>query len=98
VEALLNLLLLLFTLLFILINLDHCHLLISINPKAQISAFASNLKTVSSRRIRKEFPKQCARFYRKPVFWKIGYFVSSTGGANLETVKKYIHKLDAPTR
>ena len=77
---------------------NHCHLLISINPKVQISAFANNLKTVSSRRIRQEFPEQCARFYNKPVFWKIGYFVSSTVGANLETVKRYIEEQDAPTR
>ena len=77
---------------------NHCHLLIAINPKAQISALANNLKTVSSRRIRKEFPTRCAQFYRKPVFWKIGYFVSSTGGANLETLKKYIQQQDAPTR
>lgn len=75
---------------------DHVHLLISINPKVQISAFANNLKTVSSRLIRKEFPDHCAKFYRKAVFWKIGYFVSSTGGANLETVKRYIQHQDSP--
>ncbi len=73
---------------------DHVHLLIAINPKAQISALANNLKTVSSRLIRKEFPEECAKYYWKPVFWKIGYFVASTGGANLETVKKYIQNQD----
>lgn len=61
---------------------DHVHLLISINPKAQISTLANNLKTVSSRLIRKEFAEECAKYYWKPVFWKIGYFVASTGGAN----------------
>lgn len=76
---------------------DHVHLLIDINPKVQISAFANNLKTVSSRFIRKEFPIHCAKFYRKAVFWKIGYYVSSTGGANLETVKKYIKQQDSST-
>lgn len=74
---------------------DHVHLLIDINPKAQISAFANNLKTVSSRLIRKEFSEHCAKFYSKPVFWKIGYFVSSTGGANLETIKRYIQQQDS---
>jgi putative transposase len=69
---------------------DHIHMLIDINPKVQISAFANNLKTVSSRLIRKEFPEHCAKFYRKPVFWKIGYCVVSTGGASLDVVKKYI--------
>ena len=76
---------------------DHVHLLININPKVQISAFANNLKTVSSRFIRKKFPVHCAKFYRKAVFWKIGYYVSSTGGANLETVKKYIKQQDSST-
>src|SRR4028118_45389 len=75
---------------------DHVHLLIDINPKVQISAFANNLKTVSSRLIRKEFPDRCAKFFYKPVFWKIGYFVSSTGGASLETIKRYIHQQDSP--
>jgi putative transposase len=69
---------------------DHVHMLVDINPKVQISAFANNLKTVSSRLIRKEFPEHCTRFYRKAVFWKIGYCVVSTGGASLDVVKKYI--------
>jgi len=76
---------------------SHVHLLININPKVQISAFANNLKTVSSRFIRKKFPVHCAKFYRKAVFCQIGYYVSSTGGANLETVKKYIKQQDSST-
>lgn len=75
---------------------DHVHLLIDINPKVQISAFANNLKTVSSRLIRKEFPERCSKYFQKPVFWKIGYFVSSTGGASLETIKQYIQHQDNP--
>lgn len=77
---------------------DHVHLLIDLNPKVKISSFANNLKTVSSRLIRKEFPHRVAQFYRKAVFWKIGYFVSSTGGANLETIKKYIQHQDSPSK
>jgi len=75
---------------------DHVHLLIDINPKVQISAFANNMKTVSSRLIRKDFPEQCSKFFSKPVFWKVGYFVSSTGGANLATIKRYIQHQDVP--
>ncbi len=58
---------------------------------------ANNLKTVSSRKITKEFPDRCAQFYKKAVFWKIGYFVSSTGGANRETVKPYIQQQNSPS-
>ena len=76
---------------------DHVHMLIDITPKVQISAFVNNLKTISSRFIRQEFPDQCAKYFRKPVFWKIGYFVSSTGGASLETVKRYIQQQDSPS-
>ena len=75
---------------------DHVHLLISINPTVQISSFANNLKTVSSRLIRKEFPTRCSQFYRKAVFWKIGYCVVSTGGASLEIVEKYIRGQSRP--
>lgn len=75
---------------------DHVHLLIEINPKVQISAFANNLKTVSSRLIRKEFPERVNEFYNKAVFWKIGYCVVSTGGTSIEVVKRYINAQDEP--
>lgn len=75
---------------------DHVHMLIEINPKVQISAFANNLKTVSSRLIRKEFADRVNEFYSKPVFWKIGYCVISTGGASIEVVKRYINSQDEP--
>jgi putative transposase len=30
----------------------------------------------------------------KDAFWKIGYCVSSTGGASIDTIKKYIQNQD----
>ncbi len=47
---------------------DHVHLLIDYNPKVQISKLVNNLKTVSSRLIRKEFAEHINKFYYKPVF------------------------------
>jgi len=73
---------------------DHVHMLIDFNPKAQISALANNLKTVSSRLIRKEFPEHCAKYFYKPVFCQIGYCVVSTGGASIDVVKRYIQSQD----
>jgi putative transposase len=69
---------------------DHVHMLLEINPKAQISKLANNLKTVSSRLIQKEFEQHVKLFLKNDAFWKIGYCVSSTGGASIETIKKYI--------
>ena len=69
---------------------DHVHLLIDCNPKICISTFVNNLKTVSSRLIRKEFKDYLAKFYWKPVFWTGAYFISSSGGATLDQIKKYV--------
>jgi putative transposase len=73
---------------------DHVHMLIEINPKVCISTFANNLKTVSSRLIRKEFSEHIGTMLFKDAFWKIGYCVSSTGGASIDTIKKYIQNQD----
>lgn len=49
---------------------DHVHLLLSLNPKVAPSVFVNNLKTVTSRYIRKEFAEELKRHYwNKPVFW-----------------------------
>jgi putative transposase len=47
---------------------DHVHLLVALQPKIAPSVFVNNLKTVSSRLIRKEFAEHVQPFYWKPVF------------------------------
>ena len=69
---------------------DHVHLLISTNPKAQTSKLVNNLKTATSRLIRKEFASHVNRFYWKPVFWSRTYCLLSVGGAPLSVLKQYI--------
>ena len=71
---------------------DHMHLLISLSPTIQLSTFVNNLKTVSSRLIRKEFGRELARWYRKPVFWSRSYCVISCGGAPLSVLRQYIEQ------
>ncbi|PSB06334.1 hypothetical protein C7B62_23125 [Pleurocapsa sp. CCALA 161] len=50
------------------------------HPQVELSKFIANLKTVSSRLIRKDFAAYLANYYRKPVFWTGSYFVASCGG------------------
>jgi putative transposase len=69
---------------------DHVHLVIDFPPDVEISKLVNNLKTVSSRLIRKEFADIVNRAYSKPVFWTGAYFVASCGGVTLEQVKKYV--------
>jgi putative transposase len=52
----------------------------------------NNLKTVTSRLLRKEFPTELARFYWVPVLWHGAYYVGSVGNASLATVKRYVEQ------
>ena len=71
---------------------DHVHLLLSLNPKVNPSIFVNNLKTVSSRYLRKEFSVHLQKVYRKPVFWSRSYCIITCGGAPLSIIKQYIEQ------
>lgn len=75
---------------------DHVHLLIQYNPQTQPSKLINNLKTVSSRYLRKEFPEQVNRYYWKQVLWTSGYFIVSCGGVTVEQLKAYVQNQDRP--
>jgi putative transposase len=77
-------------------ELDHVHLLISLPPNLDLSRFVNNLKTTTSRLIRKEFAAEVSRVYRKPVFWSRTYCVISCGAAPLTVIKQYIEQQAAP--
>jgi putative transposase len=75
---------------------DHVHLLVSLPPNLDLSRFVNNLKTTTSRLIRKEFPGEVNRFYRKPVLWSRSYCAISCGGAPLSVIKQYIEQQATP--
>lgn len=75
---------------------DHVHLLIRYHPQIELSKFIANLKTVSSRLIRKEFNSRLEKIYGKPVFWTGSYFVASCGGVTVEQLKQYVERQDTP--
>jgi putative transposase len=61
------------------------------------SIFVNNLKTVTSRLIRKEFSEQLKKFYWKdPVFWSRTYCILTCGGAPLSVIKQYIEHQKSP--
>ncbi|MDB9496742.1 IS200/IS605 family transposase [Spirulina major CS-329] len=69
---------------------DHIHLLIDLAPKVSVSRLCNTIKTVTSREIRKRYAEQLKPYYWKPVFWKRGFSVISSGGAPLSVLKQYI--------
>ena len=76
---------------------DHVHLLVALNPKTGLTKFVNNVKTVSSRLIRKEFSQEVDQHYSKRVFWSRSYCVVTCGGAPLSVIKQYIEGQDAPS-
>lgn len=71
---------------------DHVHLLLQTTPVVQLSKLVNNLKTVSSRLIRRDFKAEVNRIYRKPVFWHRAYCIITAGGAPIATLRKYIEE------
>lgn len=69
---------------------DHIHILFSCRPSLAPSRFINSLKTVVSRRIRKEFPDVVRKHLWGGVFWSPSYFLASTGQVTLEDIKRYV--------
>lgn len=75
---------------------DHVHLLLDMHPNIMPSKFINNLKTVTSRLIRKEFSDHLAKYYWQPVLWTRAYCLLTTGGATIDTIRQYIEKQERP--
>ncbi len=75
---------------------DHVHALFQYHPDLQLSTLISNIKSVTSRKLRQEFAEHLSRFYTKDVFWNGSYFVASCGGVTITTLRRYIEGQDRP--
>jgi putative transposase len=69
---------------------DHLHLLIDMIPAVHPVRLVNSMKTVTSRRLRKEYPDRMARFYHKPVLWSPSYCLITCGGAPMEIIRQYV--------
>ena len=77
---------------------DHIHLMLDMHPNIMPCKFVNNLKTVSSRLIRKEFSQHLKGYYWKPVLWTRAYCLITAGGAPLDVLKEYIQKQERPEK
>ena len=69
---------------------DHIHIMFETKPQIQLSKLINNFKTVTSRRIRKEFADELKPFYWKPYFWSDSYFICTVSDRSRDIVEKYI--------
>ena len=72
------------------VNNDHIHILFEAPPQICLSSFINSFKSASSRVIRKQFKDELSKYYWKPYFWSLSYFICTVSERNTETVKKYI--------
>jgi putative transposase len=75
---------------------DHVHLLFRYTPQTELPKFINNVKTVTSRYLRKEFPERVNQFYYKDVLWNGSYFIASCGGVTIDVLRQYVDSQDKP--
>ena len=70
-------------------DIDHVHILFKAQPNSELSKFINAYKSASSRLIKKEYPQIKNKLW-KEYFWSRSFCLITTGGATIETIKKYI--------
>jgi Transposase and inactivated derivatives len=75
---------------------NHVHLLVNFPPKVALSKLVNSLKGVSSRYLRRDFPKIRRYFWRGARLWSGSYFAGSVGGAPLSVLRQYIEAQNRP--
>ena len=78
---------------------DHIHILFEAIPSVDLSKLVNNLKTVSSRLIRRDYASHLQQFYwsEKPMFWGGSYVLISVGAqAPLEKLIEYVQSQEKP--
>ena len=75
---------------------DHVHLCLSIPPKMSVSQFVGYLKGKSALMIYDKHPELGKKFERD--FWARGYYVSTIGNVDEETIRKYIREQEEESK
>lgn len=70
-------------------DIDNVHVLFRAHPKTNLTKFVNAYKSASSRLIKKKFPEVREKLW-KDMFWSRSYCIMTTGGAYIETIRKYI--------
>jgi putative transposase len=75
---------------------DPVHARLDMPPKVRPSDLIHRLKTVSSRRLRSEFPALRVAYRGKPVLWAPRYGLLSAGGAPIDLIRRYLENQERP--
>lgn len=76
---------------------DHIHMYVAIPPKMSVSEFMSYLKGKSALMFYDRLPELHAKWGEKHL-WARGYYVSTVGNVNEETIRNYIREQEENDR
>lgn len=80
-------------------EVDHIHMIIETHPSLNLSQLIANLKTVSSRYLRKEYAEHLSKYFWKPYFWSKSYGIKSISrGADLDKIIEYVQNQEKPAQ
>jgi len=68
---------------------DYFHMIFKTKPTLNIPKYLNTIKTITSREIRKKFPQVKKKLWNE-MFWSRSYFLTTTGQATLDVLKKYV--------
>ena len=71
------------------LSMDHVHMFVSIPPHHSVSDVMRRIKGRTSRKIQMEFPELRKKYWGRH-FWARGYFCTTSGAVNDETILQYI--------
>lgn len=70
-------------------DVDHVHIMFKAHPNSELSKFINCYKSASSRLIKRDFPEVSQKLWNE-YFWSQSFCLLTTGGAQIEVIRKYI--------
>lgn len=68
---------------------DHIHVLFKAKPVSELSKFLNSYKSATSRVVKRKYPEVKKKLWKEK-FWSNSFYLATTGGVNIEILKKYV--------
>lgn len=68
---------------------SYIHLTLDVHPNIMPSKFVNNLKTITSRFLRRDFTEHLNQFYSEPTLWARGYCILTDSNDAIDAIASY---------
>ena len=73
---------------------DHIHLFVQTDPKYSPATIARQFKSYSGKHLLERYPRIREEYFWGGGFWKLGYYVGTTGAVSGEVIERYIEETE----